>query len=1035
MTTRVLMLPHPVQFRKEESGIKRVVEAYAKYLPDFGYQLVHPDDKNYDLKVTHAGLAGGDTDCAMLHGLYWSEDYKAPAWEFAANRNIVDAIRRARRITVPTRWVSEVFQRDMRIQPDIIPHGVDWDDWQHTEPNYGYVLWNKNRDMDVCDPTPMARLAQTMPNVKFLSTFVPKWMEYPPSNVDVIGLKHHATMKKIVQRAGVYLSTTKETFGIGILEALAAGIPVLGFDWGGNRELVQHGVNGYLAQSQDDLTKGLEWVLKHRKTLSANARELAKSWDWPSAVEKVAHVYGLAMQPIAHDVSVVIPCYNYASKLPRAVKSALAQTLCPKQIIIVDDGSTDNTAEVAKGLMAEYPNVGYVHQSNSGVAAARNKGVSIATATYVVCMDADDAMEPRFLEACVDALKADPSAGIAYTKIREVHPNGTEKISAWPEASDFDAQIRPRNAGNYRGSNQVPTCAVFRKELWERSAGYRSKFAPLGAGAEDAEFWTQIGAMGYRAVLASSEPLFIYSLGSGMISGGSEKWELREPMWLDDFPWVKDGRHPFASQATPKNKISHPVRQYDQPDISIIIPVGRAHREVLSRALDSVEAQSFRSWEVIVVFDDAGDMDGHSGHWGIPHYPYVRALYAGLSIGAGAARNMGVQHARGDYLVFLDADDELHQDFLTETMRAWKEYPNSIVYTDYLRKFKAGEKELSSFGGNLLSYERGVATIRSRSADYDWKLAQDPVGKKVYHWCMVTTLIPKAYHVPFDENMQTYEDVLYHWILARKGIPYVRVEKPLITYHMDTSTRRVLADKNDLGKDMLAYAVSKLKEVQKVACKTCPGQRAKQPINVIKEMTAMAQRVNADPLENDDNYLLVHYNSPQRGKHAVRGAVSRINYGYRAGGDRFYVHKDDVQAHSTLFLVVDPDPSPPQVEPEVLPEPAVLGAVVPSDEQEEATDELEPVELEQDEVVVEEVLPEPETEPAVDAGRELFKDMDVDLLPGVNGTLAKALKKDGITKASQVLAQLGVEGLVTLYNVGQEKAEILIAGIKEYQDK
>jgi glycosyltransferase involved in cell wall biosynthesis len=100
-------------------------------------------------------------------------------------------------------------------------------------------------------------------------------------------------MKSMVKQAMVYLSSTKETFGIGTLEALASGVPVLGFDHGGNRDLVKHGVNGYLARplDYDDLAEGLRYCMKHRKVLSDNARESVKGFTWGKACEKLAQVY------------------------------------------------------------------------------------------------------------------------------------------------------------------------------------------------------------------------------------------------------------------------------------------------------------------------------------------------------------------------------------------------------------------------------------------------------------------------------------------------------------------------------------------------------------------------------------------------------------------------------------------------------------------------------------------------------------------------------------------------------------------------
>jgi len=421
-------------------------------------------------------------------------------------------------------------------------------------------------------------------------------------------------MKQIIQQAGVYLSTTKETFGIGVLEAMAAGVPVLGYNKGGNVDLIQHGVNGYLATDFDDLVEGLIYCLDHRQTLGDNGREMAKAWTWPERIEKVAQVYFLAAQPQPPTVSVIIPVYNKTiEQLKRAIDSCLAQILKPEKIVVVNDGS-NNTPEIENFLSGNYDNqnVLYIYQENQGVAIARNNGIAQVESKYASCLDADDWIEPTFLMSCVNPLEADRSLGIAYTSLRWHQADGKTGISQWPGEWNFDKQI------DYKArQNQVPTCCVFRREMWQRLGGYRQRYAPKGAGAEDAEFWTRSGAYGFKAAKVTDEPLFNYS------AGGATSQNYQEPDWLAWHPWTKDAIHPFASYATPK-KQSHPVRQYDEPLISVIIPVGPGHENQAINALDSLEAQTFRRWEAIVV-DDTDTTGWYQKDYDIlSAYPYIK---------------------------------------------------------------------------------------------------------------------------------------------------------------------------------------------------------------------------------------------------------------------------------------------------------------------------------------------------------------------------------------------------------------------------
>ncbi len=118
MTIKVLMKPHPDELRgPHESGIKRVVENYAKYLPHFDVELVHPNATTYDIKASHAGEGGTDAEVLMCHGLYWADDNRQLSGaELRAIMHIVSAVRQAKEITVPSNWVAETFQRDMKIK-------------------------------------------------------------------------------------------------------------------------------------------------------------------------------------------------------------------------------------------------------------------------------------------------------------------------------------------------------------------------------------------------------------------------------------------------------------------------------------------------------------------------------------------------------------------------------------------------------------------------------------------------------------------------------------------------------------------------------------------------------------------------------------------------------------------------------------------------------------------------------------------------------------------------------------------------------
>jgi glycosyltransferase involved in cell wall biosynthesis len=112
------------------------------------------------------------------------------------------------------------------------------------------------------------------------------------------------------------------------------------------------------------------------------------------------------------EVSVVIPAYNAARYLGEAVESVLAQTFEDLEVIVVDDGSTDDTADVAGGFASR---VRCVQQPNSGVSAARNRGIAESDSRYVSFLDADDTWLPEKVGRQVEALGGSPDCRFAYT--------------------------------------------------------------------------------------------------------------------------------------------------------------------------------------------------------------------------------------------------------------------------------------------------------------------------------------------------------------------------------------------------------------------------------------------------------------------------------------------------------------------------------------------------------------------------------------------------------------------------------------------
>ena len=128
--------------------------------------------------------------------------------------------------------------------------------------------------------------------------------------------------------------------------------------------------------------------------------------------------------------SIIIPTYNYADVLDRSTRSALNQTGDDFEILIIDDGSTDNTPQIMSGYQKEFPEkIRYFVQKNQGPAAARNKGVELSFGSYLFFLDADDEMAPDLLSHLRQEISDKPSVDVIFGDHISIDHNGASTYS------------------------------------------------------------------------------------------------------------------------------------------------------------------------------------------------------------------------------------------------------------------------------------------------------------------------------------------------------------------------------------------------------------------------------------------------------------------------------------------------------------------------------------------------------------------------------------------------------------------------------
>src|SRR3989442_1887498 len=173
-------------------------------------------------------------------------------------------------------------------------------------------------------------------------------------------------------------------------------------------------------------------------------------------------------------VSVVIPVYNGERYLADAIQSVRDQTYQNFEVIVVDDGSTDGSAEVAQSFGEA---IRYVHEANGGVCKARNTGMAVARGGYLAFLDQDDLWLPEKLVVQVAYLDSHPEVGAVYCQ-SQVLENGEVRSDLY-----YTEPVKDDLVGVIRGPCLLMTTTLFRREVLQKIGGFDEAF--IGAGAED----------------------------------------------------------------------------------------------------------------------------------------------------------------------------------------------------------------------------------------------------------------------------------------------------------------------------------------------------------------------------------------------------------------------------------------------------------------------------------------------------------------------------------------------------------------------
>lgn len=505
-------------------------------------------------------------------------------------------------------------------------------------------------------------------------------------------------------------------------------------------------------------------------------------------------------------ISIIIPVYNGSKYIHEAIDSALKQTYDNVEIIVINDGSTDKTAEIVKS----YGNkIKYYEKENGGVSSALNLGIQKMSGQYFSWLSHDDTYLPDKLEKQMDYLYKNDLIDekvILYTnyylineksKITGNNINDHNELNNKPEYSLLRGAINGL-------SLLIPKCAFDEHGVFDENLRC----------AQDYLLWHKMFRtykpihIPLSLVCTRLHPRQVTNTSPRVITEGNQVWKMMiDSLSKDDKERLEESEYLFYTnmaeflKSTPYNETQEYCedkveeiknnfnKNVDTILVSVIIPFFNRIKDV-EKAIQTVLNQTHKNYEIILINDNSTDNIEEIRKI-VKNIDRITLINLDKNSGPANARNEGIKIAKGEYIAFLDSDDEYLPEKITKQLKEMLITNAVMSHTSYIRKM-SGEEIVVNSGVDTGNIKRNLI--------YNCKIATP------------TVMLKKSYidinKLLFNPDLRIGEDVCY-WLSILKNKSLVGINEPLTIVNTSKTNSAYDIEKQIIGtKSILKFLLN-----------------------------------------------------------------------------------------------------------------------------------------------------------------------------------------------------------------------------------